>query len=493
MGLRDHLFRFFFKGQIQRIYDAASSDNFRPVRGDGFSGDAVIANAGTSLRNYARYLDENHDLAVSVLDDLTNNIIGDGVSVAPMVKRADGKLDESINNQIADLWDEWSQFPDVTGAMGWLECERLGTRTWLRDGELFSQHVTSNQFNYQTRIPYALEMMEPDFCPLDYTMPDQGIIHGVQLDAWRRPLAYYFYKNHPGDYGSGYSFQFSNDTKKISADQIIHERFVRRLHQVRGVSIFHAVLHRLRDIKDYEESERIAAKVASEMTGFIQRSDAFQGGTLDNVGKKRGLKMKSGAIFELLPGESVGTIGHDRPNSNLGKFRDAMLRAVAGGTGTRYSSVTKNYDGTYSAQRQELVEGVIGYRALFKNRVRNFYRPSYERFIISCLSSGLLRIPRGINPASIARADFRAPALPWIDPAKEAKAWQILLDAKLESHAEIIRQRGRDPSKVREEIEQEMESGLYCSQIDDSVPASDDTGVDDQDEQDDDQAKAGAA
>ena len=45
--------------------------------------------------------------------------------------------------------------------------------------------------------------------------------------------------------------------------------------------------------------------------------------------------------------------------------------------------------------------------------------------------------------------------MPWIDPAKEAKAWRELVDAKLESRKEVMRQRGRDPAKVVEEMSEE--------------------------------------
>jgi len=109
-------------------------------------------------------------------------------------------------------------------------------------------------------------------------------------------------------------------------------------------------------VKDYEESERIAAKVAADLTWFIQRTSEYQGPQDVNTDSRRELKMAAGAGFTLLPGETVGTIKSERPNSDLVNFRSAMLRAVAGGTGTRYSSIARDYNGTYSAQRQELVE-----------------------------------------------------------------------------------------------------------------------------------------
>ena len=52
-------------------------------------------------------------------------------------------------------------------------------------------------------------------------------------------------------------------------------------------------------------------------------------------------------------GEEIGTIDTNRPNPNLQAYRDGQLRASAAGLGASYSSISRNYNGTYSAQRQE--------------------------------------------------------------------------------------------------------------------------------------------
>ena len=209
-------------------------------------------------------------------------------------------------------------------------------------------------------------------------------------------------------------------------------------------------MQRLRDIHDYEDSERIAARVAADMTAFVKRTGDFQG-TIDTDISKRLLQMGAGSIWELLPGEDVGTINSNRPNSGLADFRNAMMRAVAAGTGTRYSAIARDYNGTYSAQRQELVEATVHYRALFKVMVNAWYKPLWREF----LEQTPVRLSAAADPATFDRVEFRPPALPWIDPVKEAQAWQLLVDAELESRTEIIRSRGRDPKQVREEIEQE--------------------------------------
>jgi len=454
--------------EAKRLYEAATPSQYRrPITENG-SADTSMNVAGTRLRQLARHLEENHDLMVAVFDDLVNNIVGDGARVAPMVRLRSGELARETNKRIAELWDTWGQSPETTGELGIETAERLVCRSYLRDGEMFTQAIVSPRFNYQTEVPFALELLEADFVPFDLMDKDRNLIHGIEANQWGAPSYYHIYKEQPNDPLAPYTL--NAELKRVAARRILHPKFSRRLRQRRGVPIVHAVINRLRDVNDYEQSERIAAKVASDLTFFIRRNAEYNGPVDVNDAKNRTLEMRAGAGFALLPGEDVGTIGSDRPNRELVNFRNAMLKAVAGGTGSRYSSIARDYSGTYSSQRQELVEGVVAYRAHFAYLVRRWYRPIYETFIDQAFFSGLIRAEPGVDITTIRRVEFRAPALPWIDPAKEASAYQTLIDARLESHAEIIRQRGRDPEKVREELEEEQAAGVFASSVEAAPP-----------------------
>ncbi len=454
--------------EASRAYDAARPSQFRPVMTNATSGDGVMDATGSRLRDIARQLDENHDLVVAILDDMVNNIIGAGVQAVPMVRTRDGKLATDVNDRLSDLFQQWGESPETTGDFGWEAAQRLLVLSHFRDGEVFIQHVDPNagkSYRFRTRVPYAMELIEADLVPFDYQDPERNVLHGIENNAWNTPVAYYMLKTHPGDplvtRASGLT-----EVKRVPAELIVHLKYVRRLRQRRGVTVLHAVLNRMRDLKDYEESERIAAKVAADFTWFIKTNSECQGPAFDStVASNRTMEMSGGMGFRLQPGEDVGTINATRPNTGLEAFREAMLRAVAGGTGTRFSSISRNYNGTYSAQRQELVEGAVAYRAHFAYLVRRFYRPVYQRWLEAVMLTTNIRAGADIDPATINRVDFRAPALPWIDPAKEADAYQTLVDAGLESRQEIMRQRGRDPSKVWEEIEEERDSGLFASDV----------------------------
>ena len=233
-------------------------------------------------------------------------------------------------------------------------------RAWLRDGEAFAQHLVRQRSRDGLRVPYALELAESDWLS-DTVSERTRVFDGIELDGWRRPVAYHFHRR-----GSDGRMELA--TRRVDADRVVHLALVDRVGQLRGISVFASVITRLQDLRDYEESERIAAKVAAAMTAMIRKGapDMYQAeevGEGDDV--VRELTFRPGQIFDdLRPGESVDVIDTKRPNQALPEFRTAMLRAVAAGVGAGFSSVARQYDGTYSAQRQELVEQWSQYAAL---------------------------------------------------------------------------------------------------------------------------------
>jgi lambda family phage portal protein len=443
----------------QRAYEAAQPSRLRKIKVDHGSGDAVVERAGESLRLQARYLDENHDLARGVLNCLVNNVIGRGITIEPQVKRKNGELAKEINDQLIELWEEWVRFPEVTWELNWNQMLRLLARCWFRDGEVLVKHIEgiSATINHGTLVPYSLELIEADFLPFDLNDQKKRIIHGVEKNAWRKPVAYYLYKEHPGD---RHVFVTRQDTKRYPAEKIIHLKTVDRIAQTRGVSMFASVMTRLDDIKDYELSERVAAKLAASLCAYVRKNldSPTSAQNIDATGNRL-MKMQPGMIFDnLLPGEEVSVIDSKRPNAVLEQFRNGQLRAVAAGTCTSYSSISKDYNGTYSAQRQELVEQSVHYAVLREYFIERCVRPIWERFVDMAILSGKLTVPEAeINPMSLKKAGFQGPTMPWIDPQREVTAEEKAVQAGFKSRTQVIRERGGNPQDIFEQIKQERE------------------------------------
>jgi lambda family phage portal protein len=427
-----------------RAYDAAKADPYRPRRGDANSGTRNAELGATRLREYARWFEDNEGLAVAILNELVDSVIGTGLTVAPLIRTRAGQLATDVNQDIARRWTAWWSRPEVTGQHPGPELERLVARTWLRDGEVFVAL-------HPDMAPLALEAFEADYCPYDLIDSKRGIANGIEMDRYGRPVGYWLYTAHPGDWGSAGS-AWSN-TRRLSADRVLHVRLVRRLHQVRGVSVFASAFTRARDLLEYDETERIGARVAASFSAVITRTSSVAPPQRDGA-TYREVKLRPGVIMDpLLPGEGVQLLDPKRPTTAYDAFTSKQTRYVAGGCGVRYSAIARDYGGTYSSQRQELVEARAHYDVLRDYLVHTFYRPVRSAWLNALLLRGELRLPRDLDGATLYDAEYRGPVLPWIDPAKEIDAQVAAVAARLRSRHQAIKDLGGDPDATDAQIE----------------------------------------
>lgn len=440
---------------LSRAHEVTRPSRSRKLARDWGSGNAVAGQDAKQLRDQARHLDRDLDLATNALNVLVQNTVGSGIDVLSAPRRPGEPINRELAIQIDDLWDAWWDRPEVTFTHDYGACQQLLARSFYRDGEVFYQDLIGPVpfLEHGTEVPYSFEMIEADLCPLDLTDASRGILQGVERNAWGRSIAFHLYKQHPGD-----PLGWSLETKRVSADYLHHVAHLTRLHQVRGLSIFASAMSRFEDVKDYEESERIAAKVAASLTFQIKKGDGTMyspdstlgGVAVTEQGQSfRDLRMAPGMIFDdLLPGESIETLASNRPNPNAATWRKEQLRAAAGGIGVSYSSLSLDYNGTYSAQRQELVEKWGSYLMLAEQFIARIVRPQRQRFIEACILSGKVRLPKGWTRRDLAASTYVRPVMPWIDPLKEANARAEAEDRGWVSPQQNTLQYGNNPNEV---------------------------------------------
>ncbi len=439
-----------------------TQSTYRKLATDQASADSALAPAIRDLRARSRHLAENHDLYVAILQELVSQVVGTGLYVEPMGVSVTGRPLKRFNETAQRVWEDWTEHPEATGLLSWTESQRKVAWAWFQDGEVFIQHVTAGYPWREGQLRYTYAQVEADYCPVDtYTVGRQlqaGAVQGIEHDQWGRPTRYWFFEEHPGDTLVGRPAP-TLKTVAVPAEQITHLKFTRRWPQVRGQPLAHAAFNRLADLADYEQSELIAAKVASNLTAFIQRDVELAGPSVGAIGnaEQRTLQMAPGMVYELLPGETVGSIVPERPNPELTNFRAAQLRAASGGCGVKYSTVARDYIASYSAARQEMVEGEGHYMELRSYFVDHFIRPVYQRVIRAAVLAGRLQLPNTTSFERATRLEIAGPGIPWIDPLKEAQADVLLLNERLASRASILRKRGVDPVKLAMQLEAEDE------------------------------------
>jgi lambda family phage portal protein len=464
--------------KIWNRYETTTPSRTHDIGRSTGDGDRPIGMAGKTLREQARFLEENHDLVNGILTVLVNNTVGpEGITVEPLPRNADGSVNRDLADELSLLYDDWSRHPEVTGEYTRPAMERLLARSLYRDGEVFVQHLSGRVpfLQHRTQVPYSVEMLEADMVPMDH--PDNvqhNNFQGVIKNNWGQPIAYQVYMRHPGSIKA-----WDTQLKEVKADSMLHAKLVSRVGQTRGVSLFASVLKRLNDLRMYEESEQVAARMAACLGLYIKRGnpDLYVPGN-EEEGDDRLFEMAPGIIYDnLLPGEEIGDISPNRPSQLLQPFRDSMLKAVSAGVKANYSTVSKDYSGTYSSQRQELSDSYVNYGTLQADFVNQICRPMWEQFLASALMAKLIRVPDSLDERTLYDATFRGPVQPWIDPAKEASANLIQVRAGFKSLSQVIRERGENPRRVLAEIQREREEAEEMGIELSSFASTDDTNM----------------
>jgi lambda family phage portal protein len=240
---------------------------------------------------------------------------------------------------------------------------------------------------------------------------------------------------------------------------MLHLGMFKRLHQLRGISIFHGILTRLGDIKDYEESERVAARIAAALAFYIKRGDASMFGLDGDAKADREINIAPGMTFDdLAVGEDVGMIESNRPNVHLVDFRNGQLKACAAGTRGSYSSIARDYQGSYSSQRQELVEQDESNRIMQQWFCAGWARPAFRNWLEMELMNKQdpITLPPDLDTRTLFDAVYYGPTMPWIDPRKESQGWEMMIAGNAATEADWARARGRNPSEVKRQRQREL-------------------------------------
>lgn len=442
-------------------HEGNETSRYRKKRTDRASANTQMRRSAEDIRASARHFDENHDIASGILDVLVANTVGTGIQPEPQVMMLDGSIAQDLNSQLSALFEDWRFRPEVTWQHDYFALQRIVARSWLRDGEVFANRVTGpvSNIDHGTIVPYSLEALEADFVPYHLESSKPQIVQGIEVSDWGRPLAYHVYKRHPGEAGWGTRVVLSMDTKRVSADTMLHVAFRKRLHQLRGMSLFATVVNRLDDIKEIDECERIAAKVAASMAAVIKKGspEAYESADSDPnktvETNRRSMTFEPGLIFDdLEPGESIETIDTKRPNNALIPFRDSQLRSASGGVMASYSAISKNYEGSYSSKRQELVDQYMMYQMLAGPMIYNFCQPVWEGLVDAALMSGKITLPPNVDRTTLYDCTHTGPSMPWIDPEKEVNARVMAMQWKLTSRSRVIRESGKNPDQINREI-----------------------------------------
>lgn len=410
------------------------------------SADAELVTSLANLRSRSRQLVRDAPFAQNARRVIINNVIGTGVRLQSLVSNSRGGLNQRVNDSIEDTWDDWCAADSchTGGKLHFSDMERMLLGETFEAGEIFVR-LHRRPFG-DSNIPLALEVVEPERIVDGYSVPSaitgDGMVRmGIEVDAFRRPVAYWIRDLHPGDIRI--AGEKSDRAERVPAADIFHMHIVDRWPQTRGEPWLHACAGKLLDMNGYSEAEIVAARGAASYLATIESpEDESTLGDEQPDGTYQA-PLEPGTSMRLLPGEKLNFVSPNRPNSALDPFMRFMLREVAAGSGVSYESLSRDYSqGNYSSMRLMLLDDRDCYRALQQWYIRSFRKRLHKEFMTAASLAGAIPALEAktyfLNPKANGAAFFRPRGWSWVDPTKEVAAFKEAVKAGFTTVGDVI-------------------------------------------------------
>lgn len=436
------------------------------------TGDDILLKDWNLITARARDLERNSGHVSGALTKICNNVVGD-CGIRPQVQLGDGtdKLDRKRNRAVEDIWKRWAEHPRVN----FYEVQELTLRhSWI-DGECLLHVYESPTLYRQGIVPMGIELLEADH--LDSSVNGRQAngnmaIRGIEFDAEGFPVAYHLFTEHPGANASGLRSFSLGKSVRIDAERIIHPFMRTRASQTRGVSWLVSVIMEMHDFDEYQDSERIAARLTSAFGFFVESahpealSSIFGGQGLPNqaagpsplANVPMPTHVDTGRIQQLPQGTKIHAEGFQRPGSNYGAFTNVSLKGASAGFGMSYEAFSNDYsDASYSSARAATLEERRGYKRQQAYLVRTLNRPLWRLWgqFLALSDFASSSVPGlGVEiPVS-----WQTPGWEWVDPKKDAEAQDVLLNKlKITSRRRIAASRGDDLDEIMAERAEERQ------------------------------------
>jgi lambda family phage portal protein len=444
---------FAFGGYIGARWDRKGTKNWFTTMADA---DGVTLGDLPALRERSRDLVRNTPIATGAIGTVVQNVVGGGLHLqARPDAEALGITDDQatelatlIEREFA-LWGE-SKDCDVTRTQDFYGLQELAFRAALEGGDAFAvlPMITVKSSVYAT----CIQLIEAERIANNGAELDSDTLKaGVEVDKYGAPVAYHIRRKHPGSI-----FAISDRTsdrvkafgEKTGRRNVLHLFKRDRPGQTRGVPYLSPVIEPLKMIDRYTEAEVTAAVVSAMFTVFITTPEgegfgADVGDTSTPPGNSAAtseVKLGTGSIVDLMPGEKPEFANPTRPNGQFDPFVTAILRQIGMALGIPFEVLVKHYTASYSAARAAILEAWTFFRTRREWLVSVFCQPAFETWFEEAVAIGRIEAPGFFADPAIRRAYLTAEwigsAPQQIDPEKEVNAAKTRLDIGVSSLAD---------------------------------------------------------
>lgn len=409
------------------------------------------------LRRRSRDAARNSSVAASVLQTWTRSLVGFGIAARP------NTTDSVMKAKLTALWSAWNRVADTDGG-SFDGIQQTAVRAWLEAGEAFAR-FRPRRMEDALPVPMQVQLLEAEMLPLldadvyDGLPPSNVIRQGIEIDPIGRRVAYWFYRQHPGD-RSYASTVDSTTLVRVPADNVCHLFEPTRPGQLRGVPILAPILAKLRVLDDFDDAVGERQRLANLFTMFVTKP-ASAGGTDPMTDPMTGLPhegtaaepiggMEPGSSVELMPGEDVRFSEPPGAGTDYDVFTRRQLLSLSAGIGVPYEILTGDIK---DVSDRTLRLSVNEFRRACEAKIYGVIIPRFlDRVRAAWTVAG--RIGGQISPAEYDTAldvTWAPPAWAPMHPTQDLQAMRLAVDAGFRSRSSVIAQFGDDPAAVDQE------------------------------------------
>lgn len=404
----------------------------------------------------------NNGYAKNFQRSCRRNIVGQkGFILQVRAVDENGTFDTVANKAIEVSFKAWSKAKncDVKGRQSFLQIQKTIINALPSDGEFMVRMVTGRAAG---PWGFALQILDPVNCPVDFDddrRPNGRFIRaGIEYTAMGRPLNYYFHTLDAAQ--SDYSYA-GRAYIKIPADQIIHWFEEDLVGQKRGLPWLATALLRMRQLDQFERAALTNARESANKLGVIEWDEGFGPEDPSDDKDEPGevvLESEEGVFHEMARGARLKKVETAFPNGEMATFAKHNLRGVASGLGAAYNDLANDLEGVnLSSIRHGMIAERDRWKELQESLIEGFALIVYEHWLRHALLAKKIVLPNGAAlPASklskYLQAAYQARRWDWQDPSKDVKADAEAVNNMFKSRGQVIRERGRNPRDVYEEI-----------------------------------------
>ena len=259
------------------------------------------------LRKRSRYEFANNSYCNGIVQTLANDLIGTGPRLQML-------FEDSLTNQVVEAaFEQWANEVRLPEKLRTLRTAEVV------DGEGFLLLTTNPSL--ESPVKLDLRTVEADqFASPNLWQETERAVDGIEFDEYGNPVRYHLLESHPGT-------SYSDKSKPIPAEAVIHSFRADRPGQVRGIPQYTPALDLFAELRRFTRATVIAAETAASFPLVIQSNvpgvDPAEVSELDTI------TLENGEATTLPKGWTLGQMKAEHPSTTYGDFKHEVLNEIA--------------------------------------------------------------------------------------------------------------------------------------------------------------------